>query len=60
MNLWTKFLSDGVEVVGFDGYELELDDLQSRPDFFVKHVGEKVWATPRIVDDLRAWAGWGS
>ena len=59
MNVWTKFLSEGVEVIGFEGYEIELNYLRREPDFLVKHVAGKSWATPRIVDDLRAWAGWG-
>jgi hypothetical protein len=56
MNLWTKSLSDGVEVVAFEGYEIELSELRRRPDFFVNHVAEKSWADPMIVGDLRAWA----
>lgn len=56
MNTWKKFLSDGVEVVGYDGYEIQVADLRASPGFFVSHVAKKAWATPAIVDGLRALA----
>ena len=56
MNVWTKFTCDGVECIGFEGYEIELDELRRRPRFFVNHVAGKSWSTPRILDDLCIWA----
>lgn len=44
---------DGVVVIDYDGYQIELDDLRRQPQFFLKHVSEKSWADDRVMEGLR-------
>lgn len=49
---WYLSSEGGVEVLGFDGYEISVDELLRAPGFFVTHVAEKAWATDTVVSCL--------
>ena len=51
---WELKTDNGVRVLGYDGYEIAVDELMKAPGFFVEHVSRKVWAeeTDGVVADL--------
>lgn len=49
---WYLSSENGVEVLGFDGYEIAVGELLRAPGFFVAQVAAKAWATDAVVSRM--------